>query len=252
MLQPEWNLPPAQLSVPSGEIHIWRASLNVSSSDVHDFARMLSTDELQRAKRFRFEYDQRRFTVGRGMLRTILGRYLGTEPEQLKFQYDLNGKPLIAQPANNLEFNLSHSQELMVCAVTCQQRVGIDLEHVRSIADLEGLTQRFFAPQEHLAIQRLPIEQRSPLFFQYWTCKEALLKVTGEGLADLSKIEVAIVDNRAQVLQWTGKTESVQQWLLHLFSPAPNFVATLAMRRATAPAEQKPYKISFWYWRNGE
>ena len=267
VLYPEWTSAPDRLTLSAEEIHIWRVSLDSSPLKLQELAQTLASDELQRAERFRFQVDRRRFIVGRGTLRAILGRYLKTAPETIRFRYEASGKPAllpaselptaspshssIAQTANKpaLEFNLSHSHELMVCAVSQSYQVGIDLEHVRSITDLEGLTQRFFSPQEHLAIQRLPPGQRVRSFFQYWTCKEALLKATGEGLADLSKIEVSIANQQAQLIQWTEKTDPTRQWWLHLFNPATDYIATLAVNFPRLTQQKSP-QLVFWNWQN--
>jgi 4'-phosphopantetheinyl transferase len=267
VLYPEWASAPDRLTLSTAEIHIWRASLDLSPLRLEELAQTLTSDELQRAERFRFQVDRCRFIAGRGTLRAILGRYLNTRPEHIRFRYAASGKPAldpsageltvnpnqpaIAQPVNRsvLEFNLSHSQALMVCAVSQSYQVGIDLEHVRSITDLEGLTQRFFSPQEHLAIQSLAADQRVRSFFQHWTCKEALLKATGEGLADLSKIEISIANQEAKLIRWAEKTDSTHQWWLHLFIPAADYISTLAVNFPHL-MRPNPLQLVFWDWQN--
>jgi 4'-phosphopantetheinyl transferase len=154
------------------------------------FGEILSPDEQARADRFHYARDRDRFVVARATLRTVLGRYLRTAPAQLEFTYGPHGKPSLSQ--RELEFNLSHSAHLAVIAVTGDRPVGIDLEQVHPIHDLENLTARFFTADEHQRLLRLPEAQRLPSFFRCWTCKEAYLKATGEGLGQLKSPEVDI------------------------------------------------------------
>ena len=219
----------ASLALPETEIHIWQASLAVTPSALQHFARTLSPDEQTRADRFRFPHDSHRFIASRGILRTLLGRYLQTPPEQLQFCYSASGKPALATHlANGLTFNLSHSEDLMLCAIAYSCCVGIDLEHLRPVNNLEDLTQRFFSPKEHAAIHTSPNDLRLRSFFQHWTCKEALLKATGEGLMSLSAIEISIDRNIAQLVSWSNAAQPLNSWLLELFTPAPNYIAAIA------------------------
>ncbi|MBW4473474.1 MAG: 4'-phosphopantetheinyl transferase superfamily protein [Stenomitos rutilans HA7619-LM2] len=225
------------------EIHIWQASLAVSSDEREQFVQTLSVDEQRRASRFRFARDAHRFIVSRGILRALLGRYLQTPPDQIQFCYSDRGKPSLAYPSSapELAFNLSHSDDLMVCAIARGCSVGIDLEAIRPVANLADLTQRFFSPREHAVIHALPDDLRLRSFFQHWTCKEALLKATGDGLMSLSTIEVCIKDDKATLMQWSRAPQPAALWLLQLFTPAPSCVAAIA-------ADSLDQSITFWQW----
>lgn len=225
---------PAALTLLESEVHLWQSNLDVSPIALERFARTLSPDEQERAERFRFPRDRRRFTVGRGILRDILGRYLSVPPAALQFCYGMNGKPaLVSDAACGLEFNLSHSEALMVCAIARHYLIGIDVEAVRSIARLDDLTQRFFSPQEHATIHALSGEPQLRSFFQHWTCKEALVKAVGEGLMSLSTIELDIAET-AMLLQWE-QPRSTLDWSLQLLTPAPGYIAAVAVN-TTAPS----------------
>ena len=128
-----WCPAPTSLTLSSDEVHIWRASLGLTSSQVQKLEQTLTIDEIGRAARYYFPNDRRRFIISRGLLRSILSFYLNTEPDQLRFRYGTNGKPLLAAATGRdiLSFNLSHSGELVLYAVTRRRRVGIDLERVR-------------------------------------------------------------------------------------------------------------------------
>ncbi len=220
--------------LPATEIHIWQASLDGSSVPLQQFAALLSIDEQQRAQRFRFAQHHRRYVVSRGILRMLLGDYLKTSPAALEFCYGHNGKPALAIATAGLVFNVSHSEDLMLCAIARHCEVGIDLEFVRPVEHLDRLTQRFFSAREHAAIHQLSGEQQLQRFFQHWTCKEALLKAIGAQLTSLSTIEVGISDHTATVVSWGCATaQPVQQWSLQLFMPSSQTVAAVAVN---APA----------------
>lgn len=243
MFEPEWQSPLGNLVCAEHEVHIWRAKLTVEPETLHWYAQILSPDEQQRASRFRFERDRHRFIAARGILRSLLGRYLKVEASQLRFCYGATGKPALENSFNalGLEFNLSHAQDLMLCAVTVRQPIGIDLEGMRAITDLKGLTQRFFSPREHQAIQSKPVEQQPFTFLQYWTCKEAILKASGSGLADLSQVEICLEGDAVTIVRLEESLKSSLS--LHPFIPASNYIAALAIT-------QPNYHLSFWQWAN--
>ena len=132
-----WRFPPPDLTLSSDEVHIWQTSLDQPPEYVRDLAQTLSHDEMMRAERFHFERDRRRFIVGRGVLRAILGSYLGVEPCQVQFCYGPHGKPYLAERfgSHGLRFNLAHSHELALYAFTLNRKIGVDLEYVRPMSN---------------------------------------------------------------------------------------------------------------------
>ncbi len=196
------------------EVHVWQARLNVSTAP---FVELLSIDERDRADRFKFEHHRQRFVAGRGILRSILAQYLNTNPQDLKFSYQPQGKPFLDQ---SLQFNLAHSEDLALIAVTLDRPVGIDVEAIRAIENLEALAQRFFTSTEYEAICQTQIEARSRLFFRYWTCKEAILKATGAGLSNLNGLEIKTLPD---------PESRVDNWILREIPTKPDFVGTIAV-----------------------
>ncbi|QLE59060.1 4'-phosphopantetheinyl transferase HetI [Nostoc sp. TCL26-01] len=220
-----WLPKPENLTLLSDEVHVWRIHLDRPESELQDLAATLSSDELTRANRFYFPEHRRRFIAGRGILRSILGNYLGVVAQEVKFDYEPRGKPLLASSfaQSGLLFNLSHSENLALCAVNYSRQIGIDLEYLRTTSDLEGLAQRFFLPREYDLVRSLPDEQKSKVFFRYWTCKEAYLKATGDGIAQLEKIEVALTPTEPARLQ------IFPDWHLLELVPDNNCVAAVAV-----------------------
>ncbi|MBC7825883.1 MAG: 4'-phosphopantetheinyl transferase superfamily protein [Candidatus Parcubacteria bacterium] len=193
--QSDWMRPPTNLRLQNDEVHVWRSTLDLPTESIECFAKLLSSDEQIRADRFRFVQHRQRFVAGRGVLRSILGQYLQIEPDRVQFLYSEKGKPFLAD--QSLQFNVAHSQGLALYAIALDHSVGVDLEHIRAIADLDSLTQRFFTSNEHAAIAALPINQQSRTFFRYWACKEAYLKATGDGLAKLQELEISLSSKQA-------------------------------------------------------
>src|SRR5436189_2592231 len=91
-----WNSPPDRPAWPEGEVHVWRATLDWPASSIDSLERILSADEEQRMRRFRLDDDRKRYLVGRGLLRLLLGRYLELPPHELRFDYTPFGKPHLA------------------------------------------------------------------------------------------------------------------------------------------------------------
>lgn len=237
-----WHLPPNQLSVSSNQVHIWRIFLDSPAISIDLLAQTLSTDEYIRAERFYFERDKNRFIVARASLRTILGSYLGVAAEQVQFCYGHRGKPALAQPyaKSGLCFNLSHSGDLAVCAVTRDREIGVDVELIRPITEAEQIAKRYFSVRENASFQALPNSERQAGFFYHWTRKEAYLKAEGEGLsADSDRFDTSVAIDNPKVPSISDR--SIPRWFLQGFTPAPNYTATVAV-------EGKGWDLTYWQY----
>ncbi len=178
-----------RITISDTDTEVWLARLNLDANVVSQYASLLSPDEQERAQRFHFEHDRRRFTVTRGTLRTLLGTHLGIDPKAVKFNQTEKGKPLIA--GVSIHFNVSHSHERALIAISNNKPVGVDIEYLHREVDYAALAERYFTSKEYAAIQSLPEAQRKHAFLTCWTCKEAVAKASGEGLfLSLSSFEV--------------------------------------------------------------
>lgn len=229
-----WRTPPINLVLAKNEVHVWRVNLDLPVEQIQELAKTLSADEQLRADRFYFEQHRQRFMVGRGILRTILGRYLGIEPDQLQFDYSSRGKPSLAESCagNRVRFNLSHSQGLALYGFTQSRQIGIDLEYLRPMPDAEQIAQRFFSAGEYAVISALPPDKKQRAFFRGWTGKEAYLKATGDGLAgSLDQIEVCLTPGEpARLLSIKGDSQAASGWSLYNVTPASDYIGTLAVK----------------------
>src|SRR5262249_48848883 len=191
---------------------------------------MLTSDEQRRAERFYFPQDRQHFIAGRGILRVVLGKYLGREPHQLQFDYNLHGKPkLIGE--KRLRFNLSHSHGLALYAVTWEREVGVDIEHVRPDFAGEAIAERFFSPNETAVLRSLPDHLRVAAFFNCWTRKEAYIKARGKGLAiPLDQFDVSLAPGEpAALLADRAAPPESQRWAMCCLAPGPGYAGAVAV-----------------------
>ena len=190
------------------------------------FYATLSDDERSRAARFRFERDRRRFVVARGALRELLGRYLDTDPGQIRFIYNAFGKPELDPDFGRLNFNLAHSGDIALIAIARDADVGVDVERIdgRGESSYADVAQNFFSATEVDALSRVPSHLYDQAFFSCWTMKEAYVKGRGEGLTlPLTSFSVPITTDPAPAAVRCGR------WSLFTLQPAPGYVGALAV-----------------------
>ncbi|HEY9846329.1 MAG TPA: 4'-phosphopantetheinyl transferase superfamily protein [Candidatus Caenarcaniphilales bacterium] len=243
--EPEWSPPTEPLVLESNQVHVWRASLELSSLRLKGLQRILSVDELQRAKQFVRQKDQDAFVAARGVLRLILSRYLKQGPESLYFCYGSHGKPALSFECNpdGLCFNLSHSGGLALYAVAMNQELGVDLEQVHTNLAYEAIAQRFFSPQESATLLALPPHDRVQAFFNGWTRKEAYVKAEGHGISlPLKQFDVSLAPGEvAAIVSIAGDFQAGTQWTLQALDPGLGYVAALAIKGRT-------WQVKCWHW----
>jgi 4'-phosphopantetheinyl transferase len=231
---PSWSRPPKTLLLEDNEVHVWRASLELPAPRVQALQHDLSEEELERAERFHFQRHQSHFIAARGLLRTILGRYLKTEPRRLRFRYGPKGKPELVGGTSRraLRFNVSHSHDLALYAITHGREIGVDVERIRPDVAGEKIAERFFCPQEAAALRQLPDGVRQTAFYTCWTRKEAYLKAIGEGITlRLDQFEVSVVPGEpAVLLSIHGDPKEASYWSLKELDPEPGYVGALAVK----------------------
>lgn len=218
-----------------GEAYLWRIPLRVPAESVDSLGRSLSPDEIERAERFVFEQDRQGFIVARGKLRAILAAYLDCLPHEVRFGYGPHGKPFLLQPDTplDLQFNLSHSGDLALCAVTLDRPVGVDLEWIRPNVDVLGIARSTFSTSERDRLEGLLSEQRLHGFYACWTRKEAYIKARGEGLSfPLDAFDVSLEPGvPAKLLRSREGAYELRRWALHSINAGPGYSAALAVER---------------------
>lgn len=227
-----WTSPPSVLTIGPDEVHVWCINLDMPPMRIQEMEAIVSGDELTKSQRFHFDKHRRHYIASHGMLRKILGSYLNLDPNHIQFKYSQLGKPTLALVENQipLSLNLSHSNELALCAVTLNRSIGIDIEFVRPDFDLVFIAKHFFLPREYELINSFPFDQRQNAFFNLWTLKESYLKATGEGIGGLEKVEFSMFSKESiQVIINNENTRVAKYWTIQQFTPSKGYTAGLAV-----------------------
>jgi len=235
---------PRELIYPN-EVHVWRVFLDSTPFEIESLLGILSADELERAGRFHFETDQKRFIVARGILRKILGRYVKINPRNLCFKYTSHGKPVLAANSgyDAFRFNLSHSDAFALYAVTLDRNIGIDIERVREDIDVEQIARRYFSQDEISSLKRIHKNKRFEVFFKYWTRKEAFIKATGLGISfPMERCDVSLISGRGlSPITLPNDNREHPHWYGQDLFPGPGYAAAIAV-------EGGDWDLSCWHY----
>mgnify|MGYP001820647128 CR=1 FL=1 len=203
-----------------GTLHLWKIGLDGPAHPLGPAYATLSPREQARADRLKIARERSRYVSVHHSLRRILSQYLRCLPHQIDFSYGPRGKPRIAFPITALEFNLTHSADLALLAVTTHTAIGIDCERVRERGQLQAIAERMFTPSQVQHLASLTSEARLRGFYRFWTALEADLKADGDGL-------------------FHARSQRAQERLdRRNFVPQSGFVGALACRRRL-PAIEK-------------
>jgi 4'-phosphopantetheinyl transferase len=225
-----WSQASSTPAFPTSHVDVWRVCLDEPEKAGCE-ARVLSPDEIARASRFHFEKDRVHFTRCRSVLRGLLAGYVAIPATEIRFEYLTSGKPQLATEQNPraLQFNVSHSGRFALIAVSCERRLGVDIEKIRGEVDVTSLAERFFSLRERAGLRALPGPLRVPGFFACWTRKEAFLKATGDGLSfPLSDFSVTThPDLEPELEEIRRNTEVCKQWVLSDLGDVDGYRATV-------------------------
>ena len=208
-----------------GEIHVWKIPIHTSSATIAQYRKLLDKKEESRIPFFKFEEAKNSYITSQGALRILLSGYLGISPKLIDLGRRNKGKPYsIDDP--DLNFNISNSGNLAVIAFLRSAELGIDIEQIRLLSDLDELIKRNFSAREIKFITANPNEKLQR-FFRFWTVKESYLKAIGEGMRlTPDSIEFAFENNHIELLSVKGVFEQ-EDWKFSEFSPSDSIVGTI-------------------------
>jgi 4'-phosphopantetheinyl transferase len=191
----------------------------------------LPADERAQYQRIRTEQLREGYLAARVLCRTTLSRYAGVDPSEWRFGVGLRGKPTLVEPADfkSLRFNLTHTNNLVICLVTRAGEVGVDAEETSRAVDARLVARHFLSRREQARLARLPSDERAVRFFEQWVLREAYVKATGKGLAyspERFSIEQAE----------SGQPIAIGNCQFSLHRPTPNHVAAAAVLRRECEA----------------
>ncbi len=223
-------IPDLQLDV----VNVWIRTLQASSAMERACYEVLTSEERERAARFRIERPRNDFILTRGTLRSLLAGYIGVTPQELSFRYTAHGKPLL-NGQSDLRFNVSHTDGLALIAVVKAREIGVDVEKISAAPDVRKLAERFFSIQERRSLEPLSGDELQAAFFRCWTRKEAYVKARGEGLSlPLHQFDVSVAPNESRALLATRPDPSeAGRWTLQDLPVSHGYVAAVAV--AVAP-----------------
>jgi 4'-phosphopantetheinyl transferase len=220
---------------------IWPVPLGAETLSL-ELLQRLSASERERASRFRFEADRRRFLLSHYALRRILANLLQADPAALTFRIGEYGRPELAGAFSRaMWFNLSHCSDLALVAVSRETPIGVDLEPLRLAPDALELGQSILNHRELQDVADANEPERSRKFLQYWTRKEALLKAIGTGISSrVPELDTFMADapwNPLRVMSHDAV------WTLQSFEISDRHVAAVAGRAGAIDIRRET-----WYW----
>lgn len=171
-----------QIKIDGVDVYYFRISEKKNKLSM--YAGMLMPDEIEKSRRFYFERDKVSYIICRGVLRVLVSSYININPEEVEFKYNSFGKPELISSQNELgiKFNLSHSGDFCLIALTNDREIGVDIERISYINNCISIAQNFFSDSENLLLESVSDDEKLDLFYNLWTHKEALVKASGMGL----------------------------------------------------------------------
>lgn len=227
-----WKNESEHLELPDGVVHVWRTDIDLQGLNASRHWEVLSPDERARAHRFRQTEQSTRYIVARGILRELIGRYLRRKPDSLQFVYGSHGKPALPRErkTEDLHFNVSHSENVVLYAFARGREVGVDVERVRPNVDAVSLANRWFTTREAETIRELPMSLQQFAFFKTWARKESYLKARGEGLVkSMRAFEVpAYAEEIGGTIELLEEPPEEATWRFEDLSVGPGWAAAIA------------------------
>ncbi|WP_432727160.1 4'-phosphopantetheinyl transferase family protein [Variovorax sp. W6] len=228
-----------QLQIDPHQVHLWHLYVPERDDPTGDAAIMalLAPEEREKHGRFHFARDRRRYLMTRGLIRSLLSRYVpSVAPADWSFENNEYGRPRIANAlpqAQRIRFNISHSASLVVAAVSVEREVGVDVEHTGRTAPLE-IAEHFFSSKEALALQRLPAGLQPARFWDLWTLKESYIKARGMGLSiplDRFSFDLDGDDEAAIGFEHALDGDSAARWRFWRLQPDDAHAVALCLER---------------------
>lgn len=205
---------PTDLTIQPESVHLWKAFIPDLLPQSDFLLSILNTNEIERAKRFRFDEHRQHFIITRAILRSILSLYTGINAADLVFIQGSRGKPYLHDNNFNLQFNVSHSNDMAVYAITTKAEIGIDIEKMKRDFN-ESVAKRFFSQKEYEDLLALPEQEQTSAFYHLWAGKEAIIKALGEGLfAPLSDFSIDL-KQKNQLIKVVHQQQEIQYQLIY-------------------------------------
>ena len=237
------------IDIADHQIHLWTTAYDDISDEqlLKHYFNLLNEAEVNKLGRFRFPKDQRQYLITRALLKTVLSLYhTDVQKTDWVFSYSPKGKPDIANQSllNPVQFNLAHTDGMVVLAISKQTQVGIDVENLDRSGAFDDIANRYFSEKETAAIANLPLEKKHKRFFELWTLKESYVKAVGQGLSiplDQISFELDQSEN-IQFMIDSNLGDSTRHWNFWQFMYAQKYLIAVSNYN---PGKTVMNKISF-------
>ena len=210
------------------QIHVFLLQLDLFNYD--DLLFYLSKDECERAARLKIEEKKKQFVIVRSVLRKLLSNTLGKSSKAIIFSYGQHKKPYIEEKYNNksIEFNISHSENYALIAITLDNKVGVDIEKINREIDYQSLSHRFFSEKEKDELTSLDKDDQLDAFYRAWVRKESFIKATGKGIAfGLDLFSVSLAENKKSSIEVIPANLTNEQWCCYDLMNLDNYKMAL-------------------------
>jgi len=226
---------PSVLASPAPGIRMWWCELTRTPAEIDDASALLSAAERMRAQRFGTDLLRHRWIAGRATLRLLLGRALGVDPSAVTIRRGARGRPELADARSGIDFNVSHTRGVALIAMARDlplgSRIGVDVERADREVGVDRLARKFLTARERQSLAPLALAERRTRFLRYWTCKEAMSKATGDGLAaPFGRLDVELSD--VPRLRDGPAPYRPSHWSLHCVAVPADLLATIAIWHA--------------------
>ena len=239
------------MNIREGEVHMW-LTYDQDIRDTHlldEYHTTLNVEESQQQRRFHFEKHRHQYLIARALVRSTLSLYVNAiKPAQWEFDKNRYGKPFVKNAISlPLQFNLSHTEGLIVLGVTLNREIGVDVEWLGRHGQTVEIAERFFSSQEVAQLRALPEACRRDRFFDLWTLKEAYIKACGMGLSiPLDQFTFHFhQDNQFAISFDSRLNDHPHNWIFSKILPNKTHKAALALRDKKCFTQNKHWSISF-------
>jgi 4'-phosphopantetheinyl transferase len=222
------------LTLTRDEVHTWVASLRQPPEVGAALGAALAPDETARAARYIRAADGARFRLARGLLRHLVGAYLGRPAGEVVFAYGPHGKPALApEHGADLRFSVAHAGDVALYALTRGREVGVDVEQIRPLDGLDAVVDWLFSERERAWLHTLGRPARLRAFFDCWTRKEAYIKARGQGftiaLRELEALPLGTLSDPPEEAPEASWARLDGRWWACPLYPAPGYAGTVVV-----------------------
>ena len=216
----------------NSKIHIWSANLDQPENISQKYYLVLSQQEKDQADKYKVKELRDRYILSKGILKQLLADYKTCEYQEIKFEYNSFGKPCIATSSNadDICFNLSHSGNLAVFSFVKNKNIGIDVEQVQEIPDMDGVVNLCFSEFEKEWFYRISPGQKKEIFYKIWTTKEAYIKAIGKGFSfSPNRINLELNSKNEIIFKEIIGDDELKRWKLYSFNPEPGSISSVVV-----------------------